>query len=354
MTLRAATTAAFVVLASMLPACKGGAPAALDQGNPSPPDGENRRIALTDLGTGAYLGFRGGLYPGGNEPPPDHAAAGRAALERIEPLDPEGRPSSSGRIVLVSVGMSNTSQEFCSQVGTPPCDPWTFVGQASADPAVDRENLVLVNGARGGQTSATWDSPTDPNYDRVRDADLARAGVTERQVQVAWVKEANAGPTVSLPNPQSDAVRLETALGAVVRAMKARWPNLQVVFFSSRIYGGHANTTLNPEPYAYETAFSVKWVIEAQIEQARTGRVDAEAGDLALARTPWLAWGPYLWADGTTPRSDGLVWVREDFVGDGTHPAQSGRQKVGRLLLEFLKSSPFSQCWFMAGRRCQR
>ena len=94
-------------------------------------------------------------------------------------------------------------------------------------------------------------------------------------------------------------------------------------------------------------------MIEAQIEQERTGTVDAEAGDLALSRSPWLAWGPYLWADGTNPRADGLTWEPADYAGDGTPPSQSGEHKVGRLLLEFFKGSPFAQCWFLAGRSCQ-
>jgi len=37
-------------------------------------------VPITDLGTGTYLGFQGGLYPGGlNEPPPAHQ---RAAMAR--------------------------------------------------------------------------------------------------------------------------------------------------------------------------------------------------------------------------------------------------------------------------------
>jgi hypothetical protein len=36
------------------------------------------------------------------------------------------------------------------------------------------------------------------------------------------------------------------------------------------------------------------------------------------ARSPILQWGPYLWADGTTPRKpDGLVSKREDLATDG-------------------------------------
>ena len=63
-------------------------------------------------------------------------------------------------------------------------------------------------------------------------------------------------------------------------------------------------------------------------------------------RAPWLAWGPYLWADGLKARSDGLVYTREDLGDDGTHPAAGARGKVARLLLEFLKSDPSARPWF--------
>jgi lysophospholipase L1-like esterase len=49
-----------------------------------------------------------------------------------------------------------------------------------------------------------------------------------------------------------------------------------------------------------------------------------------------------------TPRkSDGLVWKREDLVGDGTHPSDSGRQKVSDMLLNFVKTDPLAKTWFV-------
>jgi lysophospholipase L1-like esterase len=347
---------ATVALPLLLAACGGGdvpAPSAVDPTPGTPAAGGGRdtaRIPLTELGTGTYLGFPGGLYPGGANVPPDaHAAAGLDRARRVQPLDPQGRPSAAGKVVLLSIGMSNTTQEFCSAGGAPPCDAWTFVGQAAADPTVDRTRLVLVNGARGGQTPGNWDDPADPNYDRVRDQDLARLGLGERQVQVVWLKEANATPRVSLPSLQADAYALEAGVANVVRALATRYPNLQQVFLSSRIYGGYATTALNPEPYAYEGGFAMKWLVAAQIDQARTGRVvDARAGDLAIASTPWLAWGPYLWAPGAAGRADGLRWMAADFDTDGTHPSTAGERKVAAQLLEFFKSSRFTRCWFLA------
>lgn len=308
------------------------------------------RIPLTDLGAGTYKGYEGGLYENGlNVMPADHFAAGLAAAAAVRPLDAEGRPSPSGKIVLLSIGMSNTTQEFCAGNNPSPCTSWSFVGQAMADPAVNHSTLALVNGARGGQAADVWDAPDEQNYQLIRDQDLRPAGLTEAQVQVAWIKLANKQPSVGLPSDDADAWRLVEQLGNTLRAMKAHYPNLRLAYFSSRIYAGYATSTLNPEPYAYESAFAVKWLVQAQLDQMRAGHiVNTRAGDLDTRdAAPWIAWGPYMWADGMTPRSDGLTWARSDFQSDGTHPSQSGQQKVGTMLLDFFKQEPTAKGWFL-------
>ena len=57
--------------------------------------------------------------------------------------------------------------------------------------------------------------------------------------------------------------------------------------------------------------------------------------------------GPYLWADGTSPReSDKLVYVRTDLDEDGTHPSEAGQDKVARLMLDFFKTESLAKSWF--------
>ncbi len=308
------------------------------------------RVPLSDLGTGLYLGqFQGGLYPDGlNYPPPAHRALARSAAVSIQPRRPDGSFGGDGRIVMLSIGMSNTTQEFCSG-GGPPCSPASFVGKASADSSVDHTWLTLVDGAAGGQTAATWDSPADSNYNRVRDMELAPLGLTEAQVQVVWIKLANPSPTVSLPSPSADAYTLSGQLAAVARSVAVRYPNCKLAFISSRIYAGYASSALNPEPYAYESGFSVKWVIGEQIAQQQGAAPSALHGPLlAGANAPILLWGPYLWADGLTPRGDGLIWNCADLQADGTHPSSLGVAKASDLLMQFFLDSAYSQPWFLA------
>src|SRR5207247_1876794 len=119
---------------------------------------DTTKVPLNDLGSGCYLGFSGGLYAGGkNTIPTAHHAAGVSAAAQIKPLDVNGQPSASGKYVLISIGMSNTTQEFCSDGGTVgSCQSTSFMAQAAADASVNHTTLVLVNGAFGGRAASSW------------------------------------------------------------------------------------------------------------------------------------------------------------------------------------------------------
>jgi len=97
-------------------------------------------ISLTDLGTGSYQGFQGGLYPGGtNEPPAAYRQIGIARARAVQPLNQEGIPAAAGAIVLLGIGFSNTTQEFSA-----------FKLEADRD-SQKNPRLVIVDGAQGGQ-----------------------------------------------------------------------------------------------------------------------------------------------------------------------------------------------------------
>lgn len=311
-----------------------------------PPTSHTTPRALDGLGRDTYLGFSGGLYgDGSNIMPASHRAEALRRLALVRPRNRDGAPDPAGKVVLLSIGYSNVTQEFCSG-SVNGCAAHSFTGQALADPAVNHTTLAIANGASGGQTAPTWDDPADANYTRVRDQVLAPMGLSEAQVQVVWIKVANAGPRSSLPAADADAYTLFTDWGEILRALRVRYPNLQLVFASSRTWGGYATGTLNPEPYAFESGLAVQWVIAAQARQDATTR----AGDVSYASAPWVGWGPYIWAAGTTDPT--LGWTREDFAADGVHPSTSGVRKVGTLLLAFLKGSELTQCWFLAARSC--
>jgi hypothetical protein len=289
------------------------------------------KIPLTDLGTGTYLGLQGGLYDfGSNQRPPAHDAAGMAIANAIVPLDTLGAPNpTSGRVILVSIGMSNCTQEFSA-----------FIPKCQADPL--RSPFVRpIDCAVGGQTASIIRNPAAWYWDTVATRLRAR-GASPLQVQVVWLKEANANPTGDFVT--SSGILLDDLAGAV-RTLKQKLPNVKLCYLSSRTYAGYATSTLNPEPYAYESAFAVRELIEAQMNGADSLAFDPPSGP---PQAPWLAWGPYLWADGLNPRSDGLTWACADFVtSDGTHPSTSGRNKVANLLLAFFDSDSTAHPWYV-------
>lgn len=300
--------------------------------NPAPPKWTKHLTPLTELGTGAYKGEDGGLYGGGsNEPPSDHLESAMRESAKIVPLDAEGNSSRNGKIGLISVGMSNTTMEYSR-----------FEQFANSDP--DKSPLVIVlDGAQGGQTGFRWAKLESPLWKTV-DERLKADGLTVQQVQVAWMKQAEARPAQYGEFPDH-AKQLQGNLVKSLANLKKTFPNLRIVYLSSRIYGGYATTILNPEPYAYEEAFTMRWLIQDQIAGKPELNYDPSQGPV---NSPLLLWGPYLWADGDTPRkTDGLVYLPEDLSEkDGTHPAESARTKVANLLLNFLKTDPTARNWF--------
>ena len=248
----------------------------------------------------------------------------------------QGHPSDDGKIVLISLGMSNTTQEFSA-----------FKTLADADPNKSPK-VVIVDGAQGGQAAYQWAYPqAGPNartpWD-VMDQRILAAHVTVPQVQAVWLKQAEIGPS-RLGEFSAHAQSLRDDLAIILRQLKTHFPNLGLAYLSSRIYAGYATTQLNPEPYAYESAFAVRWLIEAQIANDPNLNFDPLKGEV---KAPLLLWGPYLWADGIQPRqSDGLVWTRADLGPDGTHPSASGRRKVADILLTFFKTDAGAKAWFV-------
>lgn len=288
---------------------------------------------IMDLAGGSYEGVQGGLYCGSNTRPADHEAKGLAMAKAIEPLDAMGNPSPAGKYAFVSIGMSNTTQEFSA-----------FLMSYQNDPSLDK-SLVMVDGALGGKAVQDWLDPQDEAWSNLT-MRLTQKNVTDAQVVTAWVKLAMRQPQTACDDAglngklcfPADAKRLGDDVQTVLGMLKARFTNLSLVYLSSRIYAGYATGPLNPEPYAYQSGFAMKRIILDQI----TGQPGADA-------LPWLSWGPYLWADGTTPRSDGLIWELSDLAMDGTHPSSpDGRKKVADLLWGFLTTDSTAREWLLA------
>jgi hypothetical protein len=291
--------------------------------------------ALTDLGTGTYQGEEGGLYASGsNVRPSDHDSDGVAIAEGIQALDSNGNPNPSGKYVLLAVGESTAQNEFNR-----------FLPVANADPTKN-PNLVIVNGAQGGGTPANFKTSSSAYWATVTNDYLPQNNVTAKQVVAAWIEDTDGIATGSFP---TDMTTMQGEYESMMQTMLTLFPNLKLVYFSSRVYGGYSNgvgSPDNPEPYAYEAGFAVKNAIQDQLNGKSSLNYDPTKGAVVA---PWMSWGPYYWANGMLGRNDGIEWDCEDFSPDGTHPSSTfGQLKVGTALLDFLKTDDTTTPWYLA------
>lgn len=301
---------------------------------------------LTDLGSETYhrmtstnppayvdTGVIGGLYPGGsNVRPAEHEAEGIEIARQIVPLDRDGNPSPSGWIGMASIGMSNTQIVF-----------GRFRLFADADPEV-HDRLRFANAAVGGGVIDYWvdqDNPLYSEYWSIFDRQIANYGLTKAQIQVMWVKVSTQNYQPRFPE---DMQLLTEDYVELTQLLKARLPNLKLIYFSSRSRSFSYLRGLSPETSAFENGFAVRWLIEKQLNGDPALNYKPENGPVLTAH---ISWGPYIWIDGENPRLDGEVWPLSSVTGDCTHPSNEGADKIGRLMLAFFKSDPVAAPWFM-------
>jgi len=299
-------------------------------------------VPLNDLGSQTYVRMdgeqtdaQGGLYPNGsNTRPPAHERAGRELARQIQPLDAAGDPDPlNGKVGFIALGMSNAFIEFLA-----------FEKMAKDDPDL-HPRLTLANGAQGGQTAEDWADPLNSSW-VILGQRVAHKKLTPAQVQVAWIKNVHTGPG---PFPEKP-LALQADLLKIVQNLKAKYPNVQLAYLTSRTRAYTHPYGLSPEPAAYESGFAFKWLIEDQIHGSPELNYNPQRGPV---KAPWLAWSPYLWADGNNPRSDGLVWTAQDMEWDCTHPSDQGAAKIADMLMDFFKSDATTMAWFLASPPAQ-
>jgi hypothetical protein len=281
------------------------------------------QIPLSDL-KGTYQGFGGGLYSGaGNIRPAALETLALTAARQIVPLNAAGAPSANGRIGFISIGHSIASQEFqafMGMIGSQPINPAVTVIQGAKSGCASE----CTGGLQGDGYWTTWVAPA-----------VQSAGLTPAQVQVAWVEETSEAPEFPakiLPTASQRIQRESGLLLATLQRLKRYLPNIRIAYISAEPYAGYVSVPDQPnivlEPYIYEEGFAVRDAI---------GRQDGS--------TPLVVWGPYEWADGIKPRSDGLSWACSDFGPIGGHLSDQGSAKAAQLLINFLAGDTAANVW---------
>jgi len=239
--------------------------------------------------------YETGLYPGGkNDMPAAHRQAGERVAAAVQPLDPDGKPSPSGRILALTVGHSNCNMYFAA-----------LQKRLQQNAAQLHPRFELLNAAVGGQQLPEIVQLQGKVWDRQKKL-LDVPGASALQVQVVffhttyhtWKNTTQAAPR---PFPQTMQA-MQADMAKVLRHLVGLYPNLKIAYLTA---DGFRHFT-GWEPHVWQEAFAIKWLIESQIRgEAGTA---FEGADRAL---PWLEWGPYIWDN---------TWGR-DYFTDGVHPA---------------------------------
>lgn len=300
-------------------------------------------IPLTDFGYSYYGPFRGGLYPGFmNEMPETHLNKGKALSNSMVPLDGEGNVDwETGNILMIGMGGSTASNAFNSMTDT--LNTWDYEG---VNPCMKLKGLFY-----GGKDLQDMINTTDPFYWNYLQDKLDARGDTWDNIQIVWMQTHSELPTY-------DSIAFVKTLVSqyitLLQRMQDSMANVKQVFFTGFHYTGYTHPShelynVLSEPKAYWGNIAIKILIERQI-----------AGDPELAfegpnkKVPYIAWGPYWWADGENPRaSDGLTWscseYRDDDTGGGFHLEDSGKGKEALMFIDFLATNEVTSKWYLDG-----
>ena len=286
-------------------------------------------VPITDLGTGYYRGYQGGLYPGGqNQRSGAHLSQTLSQAAQIQPLNSSGQPSANGKIVLIGVGASNPRTEFEA-----------FKQQAQTSGFL-KSGTLIINTCIGGQGVQKMNQPS-ANYWQQAENTLQQAGLSSQQVQAAWVETEHTGnaDTVFPRAPQ----QLMQDMRTLLVTMKQKFPNLKIVYLSGRAFSGYAQAAANEVgkgllyPRDYYNGWAMKWMVEKQINN--------ESG-YTLSEIPFITMSTYLWSRGAQPRNDGFFLdCILDVGADGLHLTAAGEQKTGQQLFQFFFSDTSTAGW---------
>ncbi len=285
---------------------------------------------LNELGKDKYMGYVGGLYPdGSNTMPPSFYADAIAAASAIQPLNSQGNPSENGKIGLITIGPS-TVYMFSQALAT----------QITRVPGINPK-LVFINGGVPAQDlNKIYDQQA--KYWQTVESRVAEAGLSNAQIQVAWLQEDDLrNQTAEFPERADMLVDEFTYL---VQKLKERYPNLQIIYLTGRHttdYMPKDSKVKHMEPRAYLNGWAMKWLIEAQIDGNK--ELTYKGND---PKAPLLMWGPYFWTQGSKTRDDGYSFTPSMVNTDGVHPNDAGKTKVANDFLSFWETDAVSQIWF--------
>ena len=288
---------------------------------------------FVDLQTGTYMGYQAGMYPGGsNELTGPHLKSGKTIAKGIKPLDGDGNVNFGDGVVLVAgFGPSVPGHIYgkvVEHIRTPSLN-------YDLNPCLDAINLCVGGKDIGYATNDStlvdyWELLVQKVYD---------VGYTPEQVQIGWMYFNAKGLTVPPVFPDKALETMELDIQFINKA-KEYFPNLKIVYWSARHFGGYADTDIVEyyslaEPTSYQNNWTVKWLVESQINMTDP-RLQYKG---ANPKSPYILWGPNFWCDGDIRR----LWDDKKYVcelsfdvDDGYHLSDQQDSKDGLDILDVM------------------
>ncbi|MBS1745827.1 MAG: hypothetical protein JST21_06630 [Bacteroidetes bacterium] len=287
-------------------------------------------VPLNDLGKNTFMGYVGGLYPGGRNNPPNGAYASDLlkVCKNISPLDTFGNISANGKIVFISLGGS-TGGHNMKQLKD------QTEGNLQTNPSL----LLLKcnNGKRSASLISQMD-PNDPYWDHVTQILTGGAHSSYRQVQIIYLESDDSGKNnISFPLRALDA---KADLQACFKVYKQKFPNLKLVYLLGRTKTFGNQILYNREPAPYYFGWACKWAIEDQINGVPGTEYKGKK-----AVSPMITWGWYQWADTFPRKTDGFKWLASD-TKDGLHATPVGQDTLATRFQNFLLTDRFAKHWY--------
>lgn len=286
------------------------------------------RIPLTDLGTGTYMGYKGGLYPGGaNTPSGQYAADLQSFAASIVPLDSNGKQSSGGRIGFISIGASTCSIMMNN-----------LREKTALNPATN-PYLLMANCTGGGETIQEINDTISGTYWNTVKRKLSQNSLAAKQVEVVYMETDDSTTNMNFPFRANEVKTLYTT---TLQILKQKFPNLRLVYVIGRTttFLGPGHNARNREPGPYYNGWGCKQLIQAQINGNPSL---AYKGPNAVV--PLVTWGWYEWSVGGVPRQDGFLWTKDD-TSDGLHANDMGADILSTNFMNFLLNDPFARLWY--------
>ncbi|CAN5501533.1 hypothetical protein BH10BAC2_BH10BAC2_28670 [soil metagenome] len=286
------------------------------------------KIPLTDLGSGTYNGWVGGLYPNGdNMPSGDYAQDLTDVASSIIPLDVNGIFSSSGKIGFISIGASTCSIMMNN------------LRKKTKRSSLTNPQLLTANCTGGGESIQEINDTISNAYWNTVNTKLGKNNLTSKQVEVVYMETDDSISLMSFPERPLHTKEIYTS---TLQIMLRKFPNLKLVYVI-----GRTTTFLDPgkkeqnrEPGPYYNGWGCKFLVEGQINNEP--ELIYKGAD---RKVPMVAWGWYEWSAGYQARNDGFIWTKE-LTKDGLHANDQGADILSTNFMNFLLNDPYASIWY--------